>query len=129
MNSSIHLELHKQLVDFLSGEISVRDFQDWFDPATWDLGGDFPSQLARELIAEIELRLCEFTSGHWSEQELKEKLTPLAEMVVQPVQSWGDKRTRFWTSSANVTLPSSVIRPAPLEHLSPTDTRSALVFS
>lgn len=61
-----------QLDRYLNGRSTLDEFEDWFSPATWDEAALTPE--ARELAGEIELRLSEFTSGHWSVAELHDHL-------------------------------------------------------
>ena len=52
----------------LGGE-TLDEFEDWFVLASWNARKETePATLA--LIAEIELRLAEYSSGHWDKGEL-----------------------------------------------------------
>lgn len=65
-------EIRDALSRYLREEMSLRDFQRWFVPQTWaDDPGDASTQ---ELIDRIDLRLSEFTSGYWTEQDLRQEL-------------------------------------------------------
>jgi hypothetical protein len=61
-------EIRRKLRDLVDGRVSVREFQAWFVPATWELNED--GTATEELAAEIELRLAEFSNGHRTEDEL-----------------------------------------------------------
>jgi hypothetical protein len=77
MSPSNDREIRRWLAAYLAGEISLSAFEDWFVPATWDLHrSDDP--VPNALAGEIKLRLAEFSSGHWTEDELKERLHHLA---------------------------------------------------
>lgn len=78
MKSSLYLTIQEQLRRFISGEMSVDAFRDWFTPVAWDMDA-VAADDARELSYEIEHRLAEFTNGDWDEQELKLLLRPFAE--------------------------------------------------
>lgn len=78
MNSSLYLTIQEKLLRFISGEVTLDAFRDWFTPATWDIDAADMAD-ARELSYEIEHRLAEFTHGDWDEQELKLLLRPFAE--------------------------------------------------
>ena len=56
--------------NYLVGGESLDDFEDWFVSRSWDvhLTDDLA---AANLVAEIELRLAEFSEEHWSEGELR----------------------------------------------------------
>ena len=66
-------EIRKRLASYVGGEISLRDFQEWFVPVAWgtDARGN---SAATSLVSRIELLLAEFSNGDWTEQELKHKL-------------------------------------------------------
>lgn len=76
MTIGTDLEIRAALVRFLDREISLAEFEDWFVPVAWNIEKT-GNREAIELAAEIELRLAEFTSGHWSEDELRKILAPL----------------------------------------------------
>jgi len=78
MKSSLYLTIQEQLRRFVSGDLALEAFCDWFTPATWDIDSA-GAEDARELSYEIEHRLAEFTHGDWDEQELKLLLRPFAE--------------------------------------------------
>ena len=78
MKSSLYLTIQEQLRRFVSGELALDAFRDWFTPATWDIDHTGADD-ARELSYEIEHRLAEYASGDWDEQELKLLLRPFAE--------------------------------------------------
>jgi hypothetical protein len=62
------------------------------------------SRDAVDLAGEIELRLSEFSLGHWSEDELRNKLMPLVRAYAQTEYAWGQSNTRYATSSSSVTV-------------------------
>ena len=80
MDQPLTLEIQNHLARYLSGEITLEDFRKWFDVATWD-AFDAATTAAQQLAGQIDLRLAEFSKGHWTESELREKLRPLARNV------------------------------------------------
>lgn len=80
MSAQLEFEVHNKLVRYLAGDITLDQFRDWFDPATWDLNPTGTTSLF-QLAGEIELRLAEFTNGHLTESELRSELRPLVETV------------------------------------------------
>ena len=72
------MEIREKLAEFLAGRISLDDFKEWFIPATWDIEQSRDS-LVYELVAEIHLKLGEFSNDHWTEDELRRLLRPLLE--------------------------------------------------
>ena len=83
---SVSMKIREELGKYLSGEISLQEFQDWFVPETWDIhkSGD---QEGIELAREVELRLAEYTNGHRTESELKQMFSrfALVKLVPDPV--------------------------------------------
>lgn len=71
------LEIRAALVRDLNGEISLAEFEDWLVPAAWNIE-QTGNREATDLAGDIELRLAEFSNGHWTEPELHTKLEPLA---------------------------------------------------
>jgi len=69
------LEIRKQLGHYLNSGISLEDFEDWFVAHSWNYN-EASNLILLELVSEIELLLAEFSSGHWTEDDLKERLRP-----------------------------------------------------
>lgn len=80
MNEPLILELSNALQRYLASQSSLSEFRDWFDAATWNL--EETDILLQQVIGEIELRLAEFSNGHWSESELRERFIPLLTVAV-----------------------------------------------
>ena len=71
-------ELREQVARYVHRETSLRDFQEWFIAATWGDDSREDDHVAT-LNDFIELRLAEYTSGHWTEEELRDQhLAPVA---------------------------------------------------
>ena len=126
MNEKAELQIYDQLARYVGGEISLKDFRDWFDSSTWDQFRSPGHEDAFELAAEIELRLAEFSNGHWSESDLRDKLKSLLRTAIRSDQTWGELGSRYRTSSASATqVQNVVILPGKSEAVSPTDIRLA----
>ena len=76
MPKYLRQEIRNKLARYLADEISLRTFQEWLVPATWDIAtpGD---TIAQDLVYEIELRLAEYTNRHRTKKELRKVLLPL----------------------------------------------------
>ena len=74
--SNIELEIRTKVACYLANEISLEEFFEWFVPIIWNIE-KFQDKEALDLAYEIQLRLAEFSKGHWSEEELKSKLSQL----------------------------------------------------
>ena len=76
----LNLQIREQLVKYLASEVSLREFQRWFVPATWDLKAT-DNASTYKLVSDIGLLLAEYTSGHLSEDELRNDLRSFVEPV------------------------------------------------
>ena len=78
MQHPLELEIRDRLSAYLAGETSLRDFEDWFFPKTWDVDKlDDPALL--DLVYQIKLDWAEFSNGDWSEKDLRDMLKSLVE--------------------------------------------------
>lgn len=64
-------ELPSRLRAYLDGKTTLREFRDWFHPATWGLSSVDP---AANLAWQIDLRIAEFTDHTCTEAQLKSDL-------------------------------------------------------
>lgn len=71
----------EQLYEYLRRRISLNKFCDWLTPKVWDVE-EWGSYSLIALVPEIKLRLAEYTSGHWTESELRNHLAALVEAGV-----------------------------------------------
>ena len=104
--------IYDHLVDYLTHREDLTAFRNWFDSATWDLHATGIETNSADLAAEVELRLAEFTNGHWSEEELRRKLQPLLQTII-PTSS----AIRSASSNLFVYVPSIVVQTGRLESL------------
>lgn len=106
MQHSLEFEIRDHLLAYLAGEISLRDFEDWFFPKTWEVDkiGDTALQ---DLVYQIKLDWAEFSNGDWSEKELRSMLKSLAEKVTI---SSSPTRLIYGTSSKNFPYSTLSIR-------------------
>ena len=96
MQVRFDLEIRGKLADYLSNQIPLDEFKEWFIPATWHIeesGNGFACDLANE----IHLRLAEFSNGHWTENELRRVLSPLIESYAVSIS--------FGSQAATTNLP------------------------
>lgn len=90
MDADLLSDIRDRLRRYLSREISLDQFREWFDLETWDVI-DKASSATQQFAGEIELRLAEFTNGHLSEAELRALLQPLLDR--EQVADHADHRT------------------------------------
>ena len=98
MPHSLDFNIRERLAEYLAGEISLRDFEDWFFPETWDIDRIDNLALAN-LVYGIKLRLAEFPHGDWTETELRSRLRSFLEKHVivasQPQVQYGTSSTNY----------------------------------
>ena len=73
----LELEIRQRLINYLLDRISLREFQEWFIPNTWDIHLSGEPQGAIALTNDIELRLSEFSSGHLPEVQMRREFSQL----------------------------------------------------
>lgn len=71
-------EIRGKLAEYLNSEISLRQFQEWFVPATWDIQTSEPAHIL-DLAYSIQLKLAEYASDHLTENDLRQALIPYIE--------------------------------------------------
>ncbi len=69
-------EICKHARAWLQGEICLRQFEDWFVPATWRSYQNTDLSI-HELVDEIELNLSEYSDGLINDQQLRQRLSNL----------------------------------------------------
>jgi len=103
MQAFLDLDIRNKVSEFVDGRLSLGSFYDWAAPLVWE-GGSLGNPLADDLAGEIGLRLAEYTSGYWTEHELKSLLRPMSSEI--EVRDPGQARIRS----------TSAARPAVLRH-------------
>ena len=107
---SVH-QIRLRLADWISGKVSLADFEDWFVPATWNIqkAGD---EDVESLVDEIELNLSEYSGGYLSKQQLRDvmistlaSISPISVIDWQPVDA-----IRVPAQSLSMVLPRSSFR-------------------
>ena len=64
MPPSLEKEIRDAVLEYVSGAMPVRRFQEWFASRTWDVDADDET---RRLLNEIDLLLAEFSNRDWTE--------------------------------------------------------------
>ncbi len=85
MASPLEHKIREVARQYIAGLVPLRQFQEWFASQTWNVDPVAEAGDLRQLVNEIDLLLAEFSSGHWTEQELKGKLREYRR-VVQPMK-------------------------------------------
>jgi hypothetical protein len=79
MLHSLDYKIREQLADYMAGKLSLREFEDWFYPETWDIdeienADNQTSTNVANLVYGIKLRIAELSHGDWTEVELRSML-------------------------------------------------------
>jgi hypothetical protein len=68
-------QIREQLARYLRRELSLDEFEDWVVQRSWNMHLDSGDD-AQKLASAIELRLAEYSSGHFDEDSLRKDLLP-----------------------------------------------------
>ena len=72
MDFQSEFELRQELTRYLMCQRSLKDFEDWFVPRSWNFSQNATPSL-QKLVSQIELAIAEFSNGDWSEVELRQQ--------------------------------------------------------
>jgi hypothetical protein len=72
----IESQVRDRVSQYLHGEIGLDSFEEWLVQRSWNMQQDSVEE-ARRLVAAIELRLAEHSSGHLDERGLRHELAGL----------------------------------------------------
>jgi len=75
---NITSELYRRIIQYLNGEISVTQFEDWFLPNFGQII-NLPDCPPRDLAGDIQLALAEMSNGDRTEAEMKGLIRDLIE--------------------------------------------------
>lgn len=105
------LEVRKELVRFLSNEISLDQLEDWLVSQSWDMHQD-SFGAAQKLVSAIELRLAEYSSDHISLQDLRNEFVQYSTDISVLLPSSNAVVTYACSSNLTTTLPQGAWSPA-----------------
>jgi hypothetical protein len=108
-------QIREHLANYLAGSESLDSFEDWLVAQSWNMHRD-SSEVAQELVNQIELRLSEHSDGLLSEKQLREELYQFLERFIVSIVEIEEVTTRvrrviFSTASAQ-TLPLEALAQA-----------------
>ena len=72
MDFQSECELRQELGRYLKRHCTLKDFEDWFVPRSWDFNQNTNPSL-QKLVSQIELSIAEFSNGDWTENELRQQ--------------------------------------------------------
>ena len=105
----LELQVRREIVRYLAGEISLAEFRNWFDATTWETGPG--------LAADVDLLVAEYSNGDWTQEELRSKFKNVTQTLFSVEQQWGMPGVVMTTgtSTSSAQIPSESvfdIRPA-----------------
>ena len=101
MSNISGFELQDQVVRYLANRISLHEFRNWFDMTSWDTEVE-PNSRLFAMIAEVELRLAEYSNDHWTEEELRDQLKSLVPDQIVLVETVGGPSKTVTGSSLRI---------------------------
>ena len=72
MDFQSELDLRQELARYLKSQCTLKDFEDWFVPRSWEFSQNTNPSL-QKLVSQIELSVAEFSNGDWNESELRQE--------------------------------------------------------
>jgi hypothetical protein len=81
MNANLDSAIRGQIYRYLTDDIDLHTFEEWFIGETWEVIGEVRGPLA-DLIGAVELTLAEHSSGHADIAELRDDLRRALHTIV-----------------------------------------------
>lgn len=102
-------QIRNELAFSLAGVIPLDEFEDWFVQNTWNIQNT-GSKAAEVLTFAIEELLSEYTSGHISEDKLRQELSQVVHAETKNIEIVESARPLwlFRSSAALVSAPAPV---------------------
>jgi hypothetical protein len=79
-------ELNEKLSDVAIGRMSIRDFEEWFVPASWNANA-WATPALRDAVYSLELAIAEYSNGHVHSSYLRAFSGDIARELEQSSQS------------------------------------------
>lgn len=79
--TNLDLDIRVWVQRYIRGDVGLRDFQEWFVPATWDVHLNAPA--AADVAYVVDAGLSLFDRGELSEQALKKWLRRVSVVKVE----------------------------------------------
>lgn len=107
MDTTLDTAIREHIFRYLTGEIDLPAFEDWFVGATWEVLGHAEGPLLA-LVGDVDLALAEYSSGHATIIDLRRDLGDAMQNVTVAVGAPQDATAASGTTiSQRVELPSA----------------------
>ena len=73
------LDIRNQIASYLSNEIDLDQFEDWFVQNTWNVQ-KWGDPYLQDLVFAVESELSEYSGSNLSEASLRNRLMPMVQM-------------------------------------------------
>jgi hypothetical protein len=83
MGSQIGIDIQHHVAQFLSGKISLHEFEDWFVPVLWDIDS-YHDEAARQLAGRVHALIVESSRGDRTDLSFREELENALRPLVHP---------------------------------------------
>ena len=78
MQHDLEKQIRTKMGRFVGGKVSLRDFNRWFTPATWDVD-EAPASL-RELVYNVKALIDDYDNKRLSKSALRQQLSLLYQL-------------------------------------------------
>ena len=107
-STELSLRIRRELSRYLTGQTSLRQFTKWLAPVTFTTLEKPERRAESDLIAEIELRLAEYSNGDWTEEALRGLLRPLVVTYTLSLVPQDVRQLMSWTATSSTRTSSSL---------------------
>jgi hypothetical protein len=80
MSMSLTAEICGRVTEYITGTITLEQFDAWYAPETWDVRWDEDGE-ATAMVHAIDELLAQYTDGNWREDELRVQLQEALKLV------------------------------------------------
>ena len=103
-------ELVQKLSEVAIGKMKLRDFEDWFVPASWN-ANLWATRQVRDAVYSLELAIAEYSNGHLDSSYLRALSGEIAHNLHELTQSIAPARIGNRLSSAEIAQAGVAARP------------------
>lgn len=97
-------DIRARLVEYLSGNQSLDEFEDWFVQQSWNMHQDSKAD-AQRLASQVELALSEFNNDDITEAALRSWMQRLASTHIVSFSPAQESGSVTYTSNSSVQIP------------------------